>query len=190
MLEFLALGSDPAAAKAVAQELGGVAYLSSAGLGDGRPFASIVRVATTEVAALAPAADLGRYLVYSRAMRSHPGNWRGPHPTPGVVAAFGMKRRPDLSHAQSDAHWRDVHAPLALRIHIGMWDYTQCSVVERFSGEDYDGIALCSFGSDADLRERFFDGPEGQQAIMEDIAKFADTKASPRRVLCQQWTFR
>ena len=30
---------------------------------------------------------------------------------------------------------------LALRIHIGMWAYTQCSIVERFSGEDYDGIA-------------------------------------------------
>ena len=189
MLEFLALGSDPEAAKAVAQQLGGVAYLSTSG-GEGRPFASIVRVATSDPSALAPADDLGRYLVYSRTMRSHPHNWTGPNPTPGLVAAFGMVRRDGMTHAQSDAHWRDVHAPLALRIHIGMWAYTQCSIVERFSGEDYDGIALCGFGSEDDLRLRFFDGPEGQQAIRDDVASFADTSRSPRRVLCQEWTFR
>ena len=64
------------------------------------------------------------------------------------------------------------------------------SIVERFSGEDYDGIALCGFGSEDDLRLRFFDGPEGQQAIRDDVASFADTSRSPRRVLCQEWTFR
>ena len=45
MLEFLALGSDPVAAKAVAQELGGVAYLADAAIESGgtqaRPFASL-----------------------------------------------------------------------------------------------------------------------------------------------------
>ncbi len=189
MLEFLALGSDPAAAKAVAQELGGTAYLSS-GSSEGRPFASIVRVATSDPARLAPASDLGLYLAFSRTMRAHPHNWTGPNPTPGVVAAFGLVRRSDRSHLEADAHWRDIHAPLALRIHIGMWAYTQCSIVERFSGEDYDGIALCGFGSDDDLRQRFFDGPEGQQAIRDDVASFADTQRSPRRVLCQEWTFR
>ena len=63
-------------------------------------------------------------------------------------------------------------------------------IVERFSGEDFDGIALCGFGSEDDLRLRFFDGPEGQQAIRDDVASFADTARSPRRVLCQEWTFR
>ncbi len=189
MLEFLALGSDPAAAKALAQELGGIAYLST-GDSAGRPFASLVRVAVAEPAVLAPAADLGLYLAYSRTMRSHPHNWSGPNPTPGLVGAFGLVRRSDLSHPEADAHWRDRHAPLALRIHIGMWAYTQCSIVHRFSGEAYDGVALCGFGSEDDLRQRFFDGPEGQQAIRDDVASFADTARSPRRVLCQEWTFR
>jgi len=189
MLEFLALGSDPAAAKAVAQELGGIALCSNGGGGD-RPFASVVRVATSDPSALAPAADLGLYLAFSRTMRAHPRNWTGPNPTPGLVAAFGLVRRAERTHAETDAHWRDIHAPLALRIHIGMWDYTQCSIVHRFSGEEYDGIALCGFGSEDDLRLRFFDGPEGQEAIRDDVAKFADTTRSPRRVLCQEWTFR
>ncbi len=193
MLEFLALGSDPVAAKAVAQDLGGVAYLADAAVEAGgtqaRPFASIVRVATADPSALGAAADIGSYLVYSRAMRRHPPQWSGPHPTPGLVAAFGMVRKQTLTHAQADTHWRDVHGPLALRIHIGMWDYTQCSVVHRFAGPDFDGVALCGFGSQADLRERFFDGPEGRQAIIDDIATFVDTEGSARRVLCQEWHF-
>ncbi len=190
MLEFLALGSDPDAAKAVARATGGVAYLSTHADQDGRPFASVVRVATADLAALAPAADVGCYVVYSRAMRQHPARWTQDLPTPGLVAAFGLVARADLSHAEADAHWRDTHAPLALRIHIGMWDYTQCSVVHRLSGLDLDGVALCGFGSEADLRERFFDGPDGRRAIVEDVATFVDTGRSGQRVLCQEWSFR
>ncbi len=37
-----------------------------------------------------------------------------------------------------------------------------------------------------DLRDRFFDGPEGRAAILADIAVFADTAASPRRLLARR----
>jgi hypothetical protein len=68
-----------------------------------------------------------------------------------------------------------------------MWDYTQCSVVATLSGTPYDGFALCGFASEEDLRERFFDGPEGQAAIRADVATFADMERSPRRVLMTEW---
>ncbi len=190
MLEFLALGSDPDTARDVARATGGVAYLSTHSQPGDRPFASVVRVATADLGLLQPAADIGLYVVFSRAMRQHPARWTHDLPTPGLVAAFALVRRSELSHVQADAHWRDTHAPLALRIHIGMWDYTQCSVVHRLSGLDIDGVALCGFGSEADLRERFFDGPDGQRAIAEDVAKFADTSRSGQRVLCREWSFR
>jgi uncharacterized protein (TIGR02118 family) len=188
MLEFVALGSDPAVGRAVAQQCGGIAYLADRPSAD-RPFASMVRLATADPSVLEAAADVGLHLCFSRAMRSHPGQWRAPLPTPGVVAIFGLIGREGSTHAEVDAHWRDVHAPLALRHHVGMWDYTQCSVVHTFSGVAYDGLALCGFGSDADLRERFFDGPQGQEAIRADVARFADGARSPKRVLAREWRF-
>ncbi|MGE0728398.1 MAG: EthD family reductase [Acidimicrobiia bacterium] len=188
MLELVALGSDPDAARTVAQTHGGTAYLTDKPDPD-RPFASMVRLATADPDALAPAADLGLYLCYVRTMRRHPEQWRHPLPTPGVVAVFGMVRKDGLTHAEADAHWRDIHAPLALRHHPGMWDYRQCSVVRTFAGVAYDGFALCAFGSRTELKERFFDGPEGQEIIRQDVAIFADGVRSPKRVLAQEWRF-
>jgi uncharacterized protein (TIGR02118 family) len=188
--ELVALGTDSDAGRNLAADLGGVAYVADASERRDLPFRSLVRVATDDIARLAPAADLGTYLIYARQVASHPRDRPAGEPTPGVVAAFGLFRHPRLTHAEADAHWRDVHAPLALRHHPGMWDYVQCSVVHTFAGPSYDGFALCGFASDADLRDRFFDGPEGRAVILDDIGKFADTKASPRRVLATEWDFR
>ena len=60
--------------------------------------------------------------------------WPDGEPTPGVTAAYGMLRKPDLTHEQADAHWRDTHAPLALRHHPGMWHYHQVSIDEVLDG--------------------------------------------------------
>ena len=38
-------------------------------------------------------------------------------------------------------------------------------------------------GAEDDLRLRFYDGPEGQQAIRDDVASFADTSRSPRHIV-------
>ena len=100
-----------------------------------------------------------------------------------------MVRRPDLTHEQADAHWRDVHAPLALRHHPGMWHYLQVSVDEVVAGPAYDGIALCGFPSEQERRERFFGGPEDRDIISADVAKFADVVRSPRRVRMAEWRF-
>lgn len=186
MLELIVTGSDPDAARDVARAAGGISYTSAEDRTD-LPYRTLVRAVVSDVGVLAPAADVGTYLIYSRRLREHPVTWPPGDETPGVVATFAMVRHPDLSHVEADSHWRDVHGPLALKHHVGMWDYTQCSVVTTLAGPDYDGFALCGFGSEQDLRERFFDGPEGQQAIRDDVASFADTASSPRRVLTTEW---
>jgi uncharacterized protein (TIGR02118 family) len=189
MQELIAVGSDPRAGKEVAAELGGKAYVVDDDRGRGRLFESLVRAQTDDLDRMRSVADIGLYVAFSRQMKAHPIDWPAEAATPGVTAAFAMVRRPDLSHVEADTHWRDVHAPLALRHHPGMWDYCQCSVVHTIEGSPYDGFALCSFASEQDLRERFFDGPEGQEVIRNDVAKFSDTVASPRRVLATEWLF-
>ncbi len=104
-----------------------------------------------------------------------------------------MIRHPDLTRAEADSYWRDGHAPLALKIHVGMTSYDQFGVLHRLAGPadslSYDGFAFCRFDSMTDLHERFYDGPEGVKAIAEDVAKFADTKRSPRRLLATEYRF-
>jgi hypothetical protein len=70
-----------------------------------------------------------------------------------------------------------------------MSHYTQLSVVHRLHGPEWDGFALCGFDSMDDLRERFFDGPQGRIAIREDVARFADTRSSPRRLIVAEESY-
>ena len=187
-MQFVVTGNDPDAAIAVATATGGTAYVDQRPAGDS-VFRTLVRATTDNPELLGPAAGVGRYVIVARTMRARPHHLCAGAPRPGVVALFPMVRRPDLAHRDSDAHWRDTHAPLALRHHIGMAHYLQLSVVHTLAGFPYDGFALCGFGSDADLKERFFDGPEGREAITADVAKFADTQNSPRRLLTTEWQF-
>ena len=148
-------------------------------------FASLVLA--DDRAAIAPVADLGLYAVEVRRMRHQRRTWPTATATPGVTAAFVMVRRPDLTHEQADAHWHDVHAPLALRHHPGMWHYHQISITEALAGPPYDGIALCAFASEQEMSERFFGGFEDQAIIAADVARFADTANSPRRIRMVEW---
>jgi uncharacterized protein (TIGR02118 family) len=191
---FAALGSQSDGAIEAARTVGGTALVANDQRGGQQPDparepAFRALVIGEDRAALEPLADIGLYRVHVRPMRHQRRFWPLGEPTPGVTAAFGMLRRPDLTHEQSDAHWRDVHAPLALRRHPGMWHYHQVSIDEVLDGRFYDGIALCAFASEQDLAERFFGGPDDQEVIRADVAKFADTAGSPRRVRMTEWRF-
>jgi len=132
-------------------------------------------------ASLATTADRGLYAAELRSIKAHPITWAPGEPSPGIGLLFAAKRRPDLSHEEYDAHWRDGHAPLALRHHIGMWDYTQCSFQRALSDTSpvLDGLAICQFATVEDYKERFFDSDEGRAVIEADVRKFADVGASP-----------
>ncbi len=182
MLEMLALATDATAAAEVAARLGGLAYVSHSAESDRRPFSAIVRVATDDIESLVAVGDVGLYVVYARQIKVP----SGPAPAERVVAAFGLVRHPDLTHRQTDDHWRDVHGPLALQMHRAMCDYTQLSIVTHLSGLELDGMALCAFANRDDLRTKFFNDDAAQAAIEADVAKFADLKRSARRVVLQQ----
>jgi uncharacterized protein (TIGR02118 family) len=151
---------------------------------------------TDDAAALLAAADVGAFVVCRRVVKARatatPASAAGETRTalPGVIALYPMVRHPSLSHVEADRYWRDRHAPLALRHHVGMSHYTQLSVVHRLHGPDWDGFALCGFDSLEDLRDRFFDGPAGRVAIREDVARFADPTRSPRRLIVVEESYR
>jgi uncharacterized protein (TIGR02118 family) len=182
MLELLALGSDPRPILDLAERSGGAAYVFHDSEDDRRPFSAMARLATDDIAAVEAAADVGLYVVFARVIKAPD----GPAPMGRVIGAFGMVRHPDLDHGAADAHWRDRHGPLALASHSAMCDYTQLSVLATLSGRALDGMALCAFGSHDDLRHRFFDDDDARAAIGADVAQFADTRKSMRRVVLTQ----
>jgi uncharacterized protein (TIGR02118 family) len=182
---FAALGRQPSAAIEIARSIGGTAFVANDGQRE-PVFESLLIGA--DRAAVERVGDLGVYAVEVRPMRHQRRFWPPHTASPGVTAAFPMLHRRDLTHDQADAHWRDVHAPLALRHHPGMWHYHQISITTVLDGAAYDGIALCAFASEQDMAERFFGGPEDRAIISADVATFADA-SSPRRVRMTEWRF-
>lgn len=138
------------------------------------PFAALVTGVSDDMDILEEYADVGLYVVCERTIKPGRAN---------IFGLFPMLANPALTHKQADAHWRDSHAPLALQHHAYMTQYLQLSVVHTVSGTPYDGFALCGFDNVEDLRERFFSEPDSRKVISADIAKFADTGNSPRRLL-------
>lgn len=183
MHELVVTGNDPEAAAEVAASVGGVCYAADPDDRRELPFRTLVRAMTDSADALTRAGKVGTYLAFSRIIRERPLGADPGAPSPGLTAIFPMVHHPDLTHAQGDSHWRDTHAPLALRHHPGMWDYTQLSVVATLNGSPYDGFALVSFASLEDMRERFFGDDHDREVIRADVAKFADMQRSPRRVI-------
>lgn len=164
------------AAVATSARLGGCAYIDERDPYDHLPFRALVTVTTDNLDDLTSCSEVGLYLICQRVIK------------PGSATHYGlfpMIHHPDKSHTECDSHWRDNHAPLALEHHPYMSHYLQLSVVQRLSGPEIDGFALCGFASEDDLRNRFYVNDEGVRIIAEDIAKFANLKKSPRRLIAR-----
>ena len=102
-------------------------------------------------------------------------DWPVGERSPGVKSFFLALRHPAMTHDEMAKYWGEQHAPLAVRIHIGMWRYTR-NVVSRAltpDAPDWDGMANLQFRTSEDLRERFYDSDAGRRAIAEDVAKFS-----------------
>ena len=91
-----------------------------------------------------------------------------------------MRAPRDLQAPQCLRYWLDHHAPLALRVHVGMADYRQNEVVYP-QAPDNDGVYAISelyFRSDQDYAERFFESDAGREEIFADVPSFLDVAAS------------
>ena len=93
--------------------------------------------------------------------------------SPGVKIV-GLVRRPDgMSHDAFVDHWLHRHVPLALVHHPGLHKYVTNVVEQRLGdGPDWDGIAELHFPSVEAMRTRFFDSPDGERIIREDMPRF------------------
>ena len=101
-------------------------------------------------------------------------DWPDGTASPGVTMISLMQRSEGVSHAQFVRHWNERHTPLALRHHVGLWDYHQYAVRRAFTpgGASVDGIATLHFRTRADYEDEFFDSDEGRAVIMADVDRF------------------
>lgn len=178
-LLWAAACSSVAQGETLNQHLHGTLYADHRADTSKLPFAALVTGVTDNMVQLTQSADVGLYVVCERTIK------------PGKAQIYGlspMVAHPELTHKQADDHWRDNHAPLALKHHAYMTHYVQLSVMHTVSGMPFDGFALCGFDSLDDLRERFFSEPDSREVILADINKFADTQRSPRRLLATPHT--
>lgn len=126
----------------------------------------------------------GAYRVEERCLKTHARETPSGRASSGLWLVSPVCRAPALDRAAFDAHWRERHAPLALRHHSGMSEYRQALVVESF-GESLpiDGIARLEFLSVEAFETRLFDSREGRRAIAEDTARFVDVARTEVRLL-------
>ena len=95
-----------------------------------------------------------------------------------LVACLGGD--PAVSRIETRRHWNE-HVPLALRIHIGASRYLRNWVeglilTSEFSPRLYVGIAMMSFHTVEDYKERLFDIPENVKVIRDDMAEFSELR--------------
>ena len=85
-------------------------------------------------------------------------------------------RAPFLSHEQFDEHWRNNHSKIHVESSPGTCHYEQHVVDEVLTpgAPDADGFGWLSFDSAATLGDRPVRRERGQQAILEDVARFLD----------------
>lgn len=181
-LALLGLCSSEDNAVDVAARLGGRAWVAHETQKPGGPYRAAFEVVTDDIEAATGAADVSLHVRFLRVIKPA----TEPASPDRVIAAFGMVRHPELSHRESDDHWRDVHGPVALRCHLAMSDYEQLSVVATLHGPPIDGLAMCAFPSREILSERFFNDEQAKADVTADVARFADTRRSLPRVVLQQ----
>jgi uncharacterized protein (TIGR02118 family) len=181
--------SDVGAARALASELAGIDAVDAVAVHIGKPGEPVVLRATGPVRSLTEAAsalpDAAIRETRSRHLRRHRVGWALGEASPGVSVVYRVRRHRDLDPAAFHDHWERTHAPIALRHHMGMWDYEQVSAVADDGAGDgvggFDGLAIVQFAVAEDLRDRFFDGPEGLEVISADAASFTDSAATRRQ---------
>lgn len=98
-------------------------------------------------------------------------------PAPGVKFLALMCFHEDLPPATARRLWTH-HAPLALRVHVGMGRYVR-DWVEAIAPDDlpvprFGGVAELHFPSAEVMAAQWFDSEAGRQAIIHDVGHFLE----------------
>jgi len=111
--------------------------------------------------------DVRRPLTWDR-------DWPDGEFAPGIKMVSFMARADGMTHEQFARHWTERHTPLALRHHVGLWNYTQNVVRRSYTpgGGAIDGIAELHFRTRGEFVDRFFDSDRGRAVILEDVKRF------------------
>ena len=183
VLKVAAVFSDKAVAADVADLSQSLMFEAAVDDTQHLPFAALVLGASPNLMDFQARADVGLYLVSERTLKNQPLSALRADQLPVSVGVFPMVASPQIGPKAADKHWLEHHGPLALEVHSAMTHYYQLTVMHRFTGADWNGLALCCFESEYDLRNKFYNSAEGKQRVAEDVRKFADTQHSPRRVV-------
>lgn len=91
--------------------------------------------------------------------------------SPGIKYIGRLNFHPDLPASAGRRSW-DIHAPLALKVHIGMDKYVRNWIVDSSRGYPASGIAELNFPTLNDMLTRYFDSERGREEILQDTSHF------------------
>jgi EthD domain len=96
--------------------------------------------------------------------------------SPGFTVVCPSVRASFLDHDQFNAHWLDNHSRVHVAASPGTCHYEQLIIDDTLTpgAPAWDGVGLLSFAAASEYTDRLFGGPEDQQAIMDDVARFLD----------------
>ena len=114
-------------------------------------------------------------------------SWPDGSLSPGITQYSLVRPARSRSLEQCSRHWQEKHVPLALRIHVGLWNYVQDHVIETLTetGGDVLGHAALHFRSEDDLREKLFDSEAGAREIYADIPHFMSLEDSQTALMTE-----
>ena len=114
-------------------------------------------------------------------------SWPAGVVSPGITQYSLVRPARNHSREQCSRYWHEKHAPLALRIHVGLWNYVQDHVIETLTetGGDVLGHAALHFRSEDDLREKLFDSEAGAREIYADIPHFMSLEDSQTALMTE-----
>jgi|HigsolmetaAR203D_1030402.scaffolds.fasta_scaffold00610_13 uncharacterized protein (TIGR02118 family) len=121
------------------------------------------------------------YRVEERIMQYCPPRWPKGERSPWFKRINFLRRKEGISFEQFSAHWRDIHGPLALRIHNTV-QYIQNLIVDSLTDRkaEWDGIVQLDFRSKDQFVNGLYAFPDSKQLMFEDIRKFTADTDKPR----------
>lgn len=121
------------------------------------------------------------YRVDERVMQFCPPHWPLGERSPWFKRINFLRRKEILSRDAFSDHWRNIHGPLALKIHLTV-QYIQNLIAESLTDEPapWDGVVQLDFRSKDDFKNHFFPYPDSKAIMMEDVAKFTADTDKPR----------